>query len=39
MEWEEFIEKKTHISVNKLLKGRKYFEIFLMKYNKMPNKD
>jgi hypothetical protein len=37
--WEEYLENRIHICANKLFKGRKYFEHFLIKYNKVPNKD
>lgn len=37
--WEQWLEQQIHLPIDELFKGRKYFEEFLMKYKKLPNKD
>lgn len=37
--WEDWLEEQVKIPVSQLFKGRKYFEDFLFKYKKIPNRD
>lgn len=37
--WEEVIEDEFKIPVKEMLKGRKYFENFMLKYHKVPTVD
>ena len=37
--WEDVAAKKYEMPVKKMLKGYKYYESFLHKYNKIPTKD
>lgn len=37
--WDSEVEKNYQVSAKNLFKGRKYFEVFLRKYRRMPTKD
>ena len=39
LNWNEQAEKSFSVPVSKMIKGKKYYEQFLFKYEKIPTKD